>query len=146
MKKKDRSVKRIKLIYCLMGVMVLIMGASVFFMRYKLSSISKETEQIAQKYEKHYAMITDETEKEFWDSVYKAASLEGEERQIYVERFGSNLNHSYSKPELVQIAIDAAVDGIILEGDESQELTNVIDLAQERGIPVVTVKNALLYS
>ena len=141
MKKKDRSVKRIKLIYCLMGVMVLIMGASVFFMRYKLSSISKETEQIAQKYEKHYAMITDETEKEFWDSVYKAASLEGEERQIYVERFGSNLNHSYSKPELVQIAIDAAVDGIILEGDESQELTNVIDLAQERGIPVVTVKN-----
>ena len=65
MKKKDRSVKRIKLIYCLMGVMVLIMGASVFFMRYKLSSISKETEQIAQKYEKHYAMITDETEKEF---------------------------------------------------------------------------------
>lgn len=139
--KKDSIGRYSKLIYWLMGVMVFIMIASFFFMRYKLSSISKETDKLTQKYEKHYAMITDDAEKEFWDSVYQAASLEGEERQIYVERFGSNLNHSYSKPELVQIAIDAAVDGIILEGDESQELTHMINLAQENGIPVVTVKN-----
>lgn len=141
MKKKDRGTNRIKLIYCLVGGMVLIMAASVFYMRYKLSSISKETEQITKKYEKHYAMITDDTEKEFWDSVYRAASQEGEERQIFVERFGSNLNYKYSKSELMQIAIDAAVDGIILEGDESPELTSMINLAQESDIPVVTVKN-----
>lgn len=130
-----------RIIYALMGTILLVMVASAVFMRYRLAIISKEADQITRNYDKHYVMITDDSETEFWQSVYDAALREGEENQIYVERFGSNVNGAYNKAQLMQIAIDAAVDGIILEGDETTELKDLIHEAAKKNIPVVTVRD-----
>lgn len=139
--KKEKKQNKRRIIYYLMTATLLVMIASIIFMRYKMASIANETEQISKRYDKHYVMITENSETEFWKSVYDAAAREGEENQIFVEQFGANLNNVYDKNQLMRIAIDASVDGIILEGDETAELKELINEAAEKKIPVVTVRD-----
>lgn len=57
-----------------------------------------------------------------------------------MERFGSGLAVEYTKNELIELAIQASVDGIILPGDEEEETLDLLDQAGKAGIPVVTVQ------
>ena len=52
---------------------------------------------------------------------------------------GQNLSTKYSKSDRINIAICSKVDGIILEGDDSEETSELIERATKNGIPVVTV-------
>lgn len=52
---------------------------------------------------------------------------------------GQGLSTSYSKADRINIAISSKVDGIIIEGDDSEETKNLINKATRKGIPVVTV-------
>lgn len=92
-----------------------------------------------QKFDKYYVMITNDRKLDFWQSVYKGAKKAGAEQGIYVELMGENLYENYSDKELMEIAIASKVDGIIIEADETEEMTNLINEASEAGIPVVTV-------
>ena len=56
-----------------------------------------------------------------------------------VELFGSNLNVDYSPEELMEMAISSRVDGIMVMGSGSAEMTALIDQAADQGIPVVTM-------
>lgn len=93
------------------------------------------------EYKKHYALITETGDDEFWDKVYESACEEGEKKDIYVERFGDHLAVQYSRNDLLKLAIQAKVDGIIVPGDEDKETVALIDEAVNSGIPVVTVLN-----
>ena len=53
--------------------------------------------------------------------------------------YGTDLPVEYSVPELLRIAIDSSVDGIIVAGDDSSETTELINEAVDQDIPVVTV-------
>lgn len=90
-------------------------------------------------YEKQYAFISENREVDFWNEVYKGALNHGEEKKIYVERFGKNLFSDFSKNELMRMAIDSGVDGIILEGDNEETTKDLIKEAVSKGIPVITV-------
>ena len=92
-------------------------------------------------YERHYAMITDRGDEDFWNEVYQSALEEGKERGVYVERFGENLAVDYDRNQLLDMAIRASVDGIIVSGDDEEETVALIDQAVDQGIPVVTVLN-----
>lgn len=139
MKKQPISKRRL-ILYLLMTLMLATMIGGVFFMRLKLAQIADDTEFSPNEYKKHYVMICGEGEDEFWDSVYEGAFEQGEDSDIYVERLGENLTAKYDKLDLLKIAIDASVDGIILEGEESAEMVQAISEAREKNIPVVTVK------
>lgn len=97
-------------------------------------------------YSRHYAMITAQGDEDFWNEVYESALAEGRERDVYVERFGANLAVDYDRGELLDMAVRASVDGIIVAGDEEEETTALIDEAVEQGIPVVTVQNDCIES
>jgi ribose transport system substrate-binding protein len=119
----------------LMGIVLVILFA--FYRRIEqIGTDEKETYEI---YDRHYAMITDESDSELWDQVYASALEEGKVRGVYVERFGSQLAVDYDRNQLLQMAIQASVDGIIVTGDEDEETVNLIDEAVDQGIPVVTV-------
>lgn len=91
-------------------------------------------------YRRHYAFISNsDYSGEIWDNIFRGAHSCGEESDVYVEWFGKNLVQSYSKQELMELAIAADVDGIIVEGDDSSEMNTLINEATENGIPVVTV-------
>lgn len=93
------------------------------------------------EYKKHYALIAGTGDDEFWDKVYESAREEGEKKDIYVERFGNHLAIQYSRNDLLKLAVQAQVDGIIVPGDEDKETLTLIDEAVSSGIPVVTVLN-----
>lgn len=44
---------------------------------------------------------------------------------------GINLSQDYTREELMQIAISSGVDGIIVTADESDEMTGLINKAEE---------------
>lgn len=93
----------------------------------------------ADSYDKYYVMITKDRKSSFWQSVYQGACQRGLEENVYVDLLGENLSEDYSREDLMRIAISSGVDGIFVESDESGELTELIDEAVDRDIPVVTL-------
>lgn len=98
------------------------------------------------EFSKHYAFVVDDLQDSFYQAVYEGAKETGEAMNVYVEFMGKELSVDYSKEQLLDIAIDAKVDGIILEGDESESLNQRIEKATEQGIPVVTIGRDSTYS
>lgn len=73
-------------------------------------------------------------------SPYTAELLNADqEENVYVDLLGEHLSQEYTRAELMRIAMSSGVDGIFVESDESDEMSQMIDEAVERGIPVVTL-------
>ncbi len=120
-------------------VMLLATIVSLFFFRRQMRRVDLPGEEDVQTFDQHYALIVDDPDDPLWDAVYRQMQTVGEEQNVYVERFGDNLATSYPKADLLRIAIESKVDGIILEADESDEITALIYKAGLENIPVVTV-------
>lgn len=88
-------------------------------------------------YENYYVLITDNRESYFWESVYEGAKG-ALNKNSYIEMLGNNLSVKYSAADLMRIAINSKVDGIILEADESSEMAKLINEANDAKIPVIT--------
>ena len=122
----------------IMVIILLITTFSIFYFRDKILALETSKTLEYEKYEKHYVLITSQTDLPFWESVYEEAKLEAKKYNAYVEYMGKALSETYSTEELLRIAIDCAVDGIIIEANESLEMTELIDEAEEKGIAVIT--------
>ncbi len=88
---------------------------------------------------KHYAFICENIRDGFYSAIYEGAKREAEETGDYLENMGDNLAVTPDKYELMNLSIDAGVDGIIVEAGESETMRELIDRAEEKGIPVITV-------
>lgn len=122
----------------LIGFLAVILAALFLFWRTS-SGGGRENQSVYETYSRHYVMITGREDGDLWDRVYESALEEGKERGVYVERFGKNLAVEYDRNKLVELAIQASVDGIIVPGDEDDETVALLDKAVEKGIPVITV-------
>ena len=121
------------------GVVLSVLLCMTVF-HYGMKKMVYISEELPKTYDYHYAMITDAGDSDFWDKVYESAKETGLKNNVYVERFGSGLAVEYTKNELIELAIQASVDGIILPGDEEEETLDLLDQAGKAGIPVVTVQ------
>ena len=92
-----------------------------------------------QTYSRIYAYIPNNPDSTVSVNLYQALREYGLQNDCLVERIGDDLATSYTKSELIAIAIRSKVSGIILEGDDSEETAELIEQASEAGIPVVTV-------
>ena len=120
-------------------ILMITVGSILFFnmQTRKMNRILKDTEY--EEYGKYYVMIVNDRSSEFWQSVYEGAKEDGKKSDAYVELMGSNLAEDYTREELMEIAIHSQVDGIIVEADEGEEITALINRAVDSGIPVITV-------
>lgn len=125
------------------GVLVFILLVTfcgmIFFKQQvaKASQALEETEY--REYSRYYVMIVEDAESDFWKEVYRGACAQAEENGACVELFNNTFEEEYKKEELMHIAIESRVDGIIVEADESAALTECIDEAAAADIPVITV-------
>ncbi len=137
----DKKIKRrnwftlISIIMVILLVLTTLVGIIAF--RSYINNLSEEKTRT--EYQQYYAMIVEERESAFWQSVYEEAFEFGANSGIYIDLFGRNAFQNKSREELMEIAIAADVDGIILEADEGEEMAALINRATEEGIPVVTV-------
>lgn len=120
-------------------ILIAVILLGLFFCYQKLLEVRSGEDGTYETYDRHYVMITGSEDSELWDKVYESALEEGKIRGVYVERFGNNLAVNYDRNQLLEIAIEAAVDGIIVTGDEEEETVELINEAVDGGIPVVTV-------
>ena len=135
--KKVRGYLNSIIIWAITGVLVCLTGLLIFFF-ISYSKTLRETEQ-KESYDKYYAMISTDSKSSFWQSLYKSTFEAGKEKNAYVDMISENLSKEYSETELMEIAIASGVDGIIVEANESEEMTEAIHKAYEMGIPVVTL-------
>ena len=90
---------------------------------------------------RHYIMITDGEDKDFWNRVYESAAEVGREQGVYVELLGPGLSVDYERNELLEMARYAQADGVIVQASDDEETLALIDEIVEQGTPVVTVLN-----
>lgn len=139
-KTNNSNIKRIHIVFVATTIFVMIVFvASAFFYRFYLEGLTKS--QSSTKYSQYYVMIPDDRKSSFSQSVYMGAYDYAQENDIYVDMFGEYFTTDYSKEELLRMAIASNVDGIILEADESEKITELIDEAYAEKIPVVTLMN-----
>ncbi len=93
----------------------------------------------SEKFNHHYAFICGDRQESFYNAVYDSAAAAALQNGDYLEYMGRNLTADYSKYELMEIAIDAKMDGIIIEADESEKMSKLINRADAEGIPVITI-------
>ena len=145
MKKKlgNRFSKKEKILTVVLVTMTIVLLIAtllgLIYFRQQITGNSLPNEEQYNEYERQYVLITKDIDDTFWDSVYEEMKKTGDATGAYVERLGRNLSMEYSKSDLLRIAIDSHVDGIILEADESDETTALINKADMEGIPVVTI-------
>jgi len=120
-------------------VMVLVTIASVFVYRALIHSTVKLDVGGNQFYTYHIAMVTESQSDPFWKNVWLAASKEGAEMDAYVEWIGSTFTEQFPLAMQLEMAIDAKVDGILIQPDGSSEVKRLIATAIRKGIPVITV-------
>ncbi len=134
--------KHISFITALSGLILIVLICLIIYISfeyYDLFSLQKQyaPDLSGTSYQHHCAFITDNYEDAFWDSVYEGARSQGAECGIYVENFGKDLYLTYTTEELMEMAISANVDAIIVEPEGS--ITSLINEATEKGIAVSTI-------
>ena len=123
-------------------ITVLFLAAMIFlFNKYNLTVTDGKSVAQAREYKKHYVMISKNISTPFWQSVYESAKKEAEDNNFYLEQIGSNLTEKYSIADYLRISIASKVDGIIVCPDGSDNVTEWINEAAKKGIPVITILN-----
>lgn len=117
-------------------VMVTIVVGAFSFRFYKLSVKGSSDVRV---YDRYYCLIADNYKSDFWQEVYKGALESAKEQNFYVDLLGANLPGEYTAKDLMQIAISSRPDGIMIAADESETMTELINDAVSKGIPVVTL-------
>lgn len=128
---------------------IVVCGLSVIFLLTMLTSsfyagvLKKNSVGNTMEQEKkaHYVMLVENTDSDFWKSVYESAEKEAEANDVILELSRNTAALSYSCAERMEMYIAARVDGIILEYRGEPELDRQIARANKLGIPVVTLLN-----
>ena len=92
-------------------------------------------------YDKHYAFVAEDSESDFWQEVFRAANEQAREYNIYLEDLSTGLGGGYSADELLRIAVNSQMDGIVYSGGASEKVSGLIDKAADAGIGVVVLQN-----
>ncbi|MDC7300483.1 substrate-binding domain-containing protein [Agathobacter ruminis] len=136
-KREDKRIRRKLLLLMPWACIVVVIAALLWYQGTVI--LSKDNMEVHKTYKRHYALVTGGTDDVFWSSVYESAYAVAAEHDVLLERFGYDLAVKYSKDDLLEMAIEAGVDGIIVEGDEDERTIELINRAVSQNIPVVTI-------
>lgn len=142
MKKEKQSGQKNKFIFPGMGFFVLtVLAITIILLITAVQWYLNDFREVQdnKKFSGYYAMIVEDRAESFWQEVYQGAYEAGLKEDIYVELLGENLSQEYTIQELMEIAVYSEVDGIIVQADESDEMTKLINQAVDAGIPVITL-------
>ncbi|MDF2538743.1 MAG: ABC-type sugar transport system periplasmic component-like protein [Herbinix sp.] len=143
MEKSTYGIKKNKIIFAAIllsivtGFIIIFTGMTYY--KFRISELGIEDIANYHTFKHHYAIISEEEDAPFWEAIYEGALQKGKEADAYIEKIGSNLSVSYSLYELMEIAIASQVDGIIIEPNGEDYITELINKADEADIPVITV-------
>ncbi len=118
---------------------LLLFFASIFTYRFLVRDLMPASPQKNEQYSYHFVLIADAYDDPFWTGVWNAANARATANDAYVEWLGKGLAVDYSLAELLEIAVSAHVDGILICADGSADTVARIQQAVDAGIPVITL-------
>ncbi len=125
---------------CTVAFMFIVTSISLVVYQKQMDEANKLLQETKyDQYDSYVAMIVADGETDFWQKVYQSAYEYGKENGIYVDLMSDNVDTDYSKDELLEMAINADCDGILLEGDQSEETAQLLNRAAAASIPVITM-------
>lgn len=96
---------------------------------------------VEEDYDKHYVFIVDDKDGEFYSQVLLSAADEATSKRVYIEDLEASIGVNYTDEDLLRVAINSKVDGIIYSGTRSEKAVILIDKAVTKGIGVVVLQN-----
>ena len=147
MKEKKRTVnKSYRILLLSISVSLVLVVVSIGLLSYVIRGISESTDMVPKDYKSHYVFISDEDNEDFWKEVYESALEQAEEDDIYVENLKNSLSFAYSDKDLLRVAINSGVDGIIYGGSNDAVAQSLINHAVSEDIGVVLLQNDSEYT
>jgi len=138
MPQKKSNVYKTNLSIIAVVVMAVITAASVFLYNGLINSAFRADTARTTYYTYHFAMVAEPQDDAFWSNVWVASNEEANKMNAYVEWVGQSLTEQYPLADLLEMAIAARVDGIIIQPDGTDEVKKLIQQAIASGIPVIT--------
>lgn len=136
--KHSRPIRGLNLFLCIFGsILVIITIVSMVVFERQIHALS-DLSSGGSGFRYNFAYIGDKSSS-FQNAVYDQALREAEKNGDYLEFTGKNLDTSYTIPKLMDLAIQSRADGIIVNGDDSEDLKSAINRAVNAGIPVICV-------
>ncbi|MCX8131791.1 MAG: substrate-binding domain-containing protein [Clostridia bacterium] len=89
----------------------------------------------------HFAVIAQNTDDSFWQSIRSGAFEAAKEFNVAVEFNGPRFTNIAEELQYLDIAIASRVDGIITHVLDEEQFQPLIDKAEKLNIPVVTIEN-----
>ncbi|GAA0485047.1 hypothetical protein GCM10008986_07870 [Salinibacillus aidingensis] len=117
---------------------IICFGYTLYFGKQTFHLDQMEVSQ-AQNYDYHFVLIPEEKGSEYWHLVREGAMETAEQHHAYLEYVGGAQTSEEEQFRTLDKAIDAKVDGILTQGMEGERFVELVHLAREKGIPVVTV-------
>lgn len=127
----------------IVGILMLVFTSGIIYLVYTdiLKRAGIDQAENAISYDKHFVMIADTSDSDFWDDVYASMQEAGNEESIYVEFKSWSRENKYTMCDMVEMCIAGKVDGIIIQNNGEEGLSEILDEAVDSGIPVVTILN-----
>ena len=127
----------------IVGTVIMIAAAVVTGIIFRVITTSMQDfeQERAVDYDRHYAFIAEDREGDFWQEVYSAADAQASEYKTYLEDMSTELGRDYSAEELLRIAVNSKMDGIVYSGRTNDRVRKLIDRAVDSGIGVVILQN-----
>ena len=127
----------------IVGTVIMIVAAVVTGIIFRIITNTMQSieQESAVDYDRHYAFIAEDSESDFWQEVYSAADDQSREYNTYLEDMSTELGKDYSAEELLRIAVNSKMDGIVYSGGTSDKVRRLIDKAVDSGIGVVVLQN-----
>lgn len=126
------------LIYIMSGVLFMISFSGMIYFGYKTFYI-EENAVIQREYTYHFALISEETDNEYWRMIEQGANEFATEHNIYLEYVAPQKADNDQLLKLLDRMISAKVDGIITQGVEGNRFVNLALKGLDRRIPIVTI-------
>ena len=124
----------------LIGLLLLASTLSVYVTSQLLLRQSTQGEiPNARTYAYHIALITQNAGSSLWEEVYESAAEEGRRQNALVERVGESLVEPVSAERAMNMAIYEDVDAILLQSEDSEAMSALIEKAAAHGLPVFTL-------
>ena len=147
MKEKKRADnKSYRILLLSISVSIVLAVISIGLLSYVIRGISETKDMVPNDYRSHYIFISDEDNEDFWEEVYRSSVNQAEEDGIYVENLKNSLNVGYTDKDLLRVAINSGVDGIIYGGSNDAVAQALINQAVGDDIGVVLLQNDSEYT
>lgn len=135
------SKRAYRVLYLSILVMMLVtIGSAMIFNNLKNRMPDIEQGETTE-YDGHFAFVVSSDDEDFWEGVYTSVCEEAAESNIYIEDMSKSLGVNYSDTDLLRVAINSSVDGIIYGGTTNETAAALIDKAVDEGIGVVILQN-----